>query len=240
MPEVLTSCTCYRRNQRHCRRPTVRHSPPLAPIPTHTSWCVPQDTGLLGRGETRRARRDRPTFVLLHGLAGSTASWDEVMKVCLTAREQVDLGLHVLFFAVFVSGRAVCRPLSAAGRFLFCVFVSGCLGTGLCRPYSRALSCADSDELIAKPVYMLLLQGVGRRVCCTMCGSPMRGALITLAGAKRQQLSQVVAVPRMLYVVVRRSPPPPLSFYRRCSCAQGCNGLVGARASDKLRSSRIW
>lgn len=37
-----------------------------------------QDTGSRGRGETGGARKDRPTFVLVHGLAGSTASWDEV------------------------------------------------------------------------------------------------------------------------------------------------------------------
>lgn len=37
-----------------------------------------QDTGTRGSGETRSAAKDRPTFVLVHGLAGSTASWDEV------------------------------------------------------------------------------------------------------------------------------------------------------------------
>lgn len=41
---------------------------------------VTQDTGSRSRAGVRSTRKDRPTFVLLHGLAGSTASWDEVNK----------------------------------------------------------------------------------------------------------------------------------------------------------------
>ncbi|CAM9947271.1 unnamed protein product, partial [Ectocarpus sp. 8 AP-2014] len=37
------------------------------------------DTGSRSREGMRHTRKDRPTFVLLHGLAGSTASWDEVV-----------------------------------------------------------------------------------------------------------------------------------------------------------------
>ncbi|CAM9906534.1 unnamed protein product, partial [Ectocarpus fasciculatus] len=38
-----------------------------------------KDTGSRSREGMRHTRKDRPTFVLLHGLAGSTASWDEVV-----------------------------------------------------------------------------------------------------------------------------------------------------------------
>lgn len=41
----------------------------------------------------RHTRKDRPTFVLLHGLAGSTASWDEVNASCIA----------------FFSGKMKCR-----------------------------------------------------------------------------------------------------------------------------------
>lgn len=39
--------------------------------------CLPQDTGK--RRVKGNVDKDRPTFVLLHGLSGSTASWDEVI-----------------------------------------------------------------------------------------------------------------------------------------------------------------
>ena len=69
----------------HVSLPTMYHVAPGIPHQTrlygrsdHFLYKYTQDTGSRSRTGVRSTRKDRPTFVLLHGLAGSTASWDEV------------------------------------------------------------------------------------------------------------------------------------------------------------------
>lgn len=61
------------------KAPPAEHWPPGRRIRVRGVEMYYKDTGTRGRGETRSARKGRPTFVLVHGLAGSTASWDEVI-----------------------------------------------------------------------------------------------------------------------------------------------------------------
>lgn len=85
---------------------------PHPPSPTLPFLRPPQDTGSRTREGTRNTRKDRPTFVLLHGLAGSTASWDEVSAISLRCARYLE---RIAVFAPSVSS-AVCVMHQAVAK----------------------------------------------------------------------------------------------------------------------------